>query len=224
MHLFLCLFGLYAALAVGDVGSEGRQSAEQCLAVTLNLGPVLERCSVSVVQCLTANVMGFGEIESIQELICPPTEARRNNIYDVLVGCTSQENADLVYSGICGSTELADGEVVLCTDAALQVNNGSAAKADCCSEPEASGTQCADELSKLVKDIGCCTGTVIFDAFFEECEEGAGIEALFQANNVTLPQLCDYPLYSPDSSPANSSSFMIIALSISFIIIDIAGF
>ena len=208
MRFFLYMFGLYA-VAVASIDTVAkRQSSEQCLAITANISPVLMECMESVDKCLTSDVMGFGQIEAIQSFICPPTKAVRNNIYNVVVGCTDQEYADLLWSGICGSTNQSNGDVVLCTDAALLVNNGSAAKAACCNVD--SGPQCANELRQFSSDVGCCTATVIFDAYFDECENGAGLDAMFLANNVSVPSLCDYPLYS--STPSDNIPNIILIM------------
>jgi hypothetical protein len=194
-RLVLLVFGLCAVATAAEDDAFKRQFGDPCAAITANIGNL--DCSESTVECLeSATATGLGSVAAIQQLICPATELVRTNIYDVLVSCEGQVYADTVYAGLCGSTTIA-GDPVICTDAILSVNNGTSAKQACCGLGNAS--QCASELQQLSADLGCCTATIVLQLFLAECEDGQGLPALFQANGVTPPPLCDYPLYEPGS-------------------------
>ena len=192
-----------------------RQTDQQCLAVTSNIGRISGECEKSTTACITESTGdGIGTVPFIQDLICPPTKIVRENIYNVLVGCTSQANADIVYAGLCGSTSVNDTELA-CTDAIVRLNDGTAAKGVCCGGARTqfgSGSQCAGELVGLAEDVGCCTRSVVLQYFFRSCQVdggGSGLDALLQANGLELPPLCNYTIYEPAGGAAGvSASFM----------------
>ena len=177
--------------------TEKPEERSECTVITANVDQLRPMCADDIKTCLTATSMGFSTISAIQRIICPPSRGQRENIYDVLVSCTSQEEADLVFSGLCGNTTSPEKGVLLCTEAMLKINDGSAAKSACCSAGSGSGgsgSQCASELRQLSSDLGCCTPTIVVQYFFENCAAG-GIDVLLRNNGVERPQLCDYPVY-----------------------------
>ena len=196
---------------------EKPEERSECTVITANVDQLRPMCADDIKTCLTATSMGFGTISAIQRIICPPSRGQRENIYDVLVSCTSQEEADLVFSGLCGNTTSPEKGVLLCTEAMLEINDGSAAKSACCSAGSGSGgsgSQCANELRQLSSDLGCCTPTIVMQYFFENCAAG-GIDVVLRNNGVERPQLCDYPVYVGNSSAARSASmptFILLAM------------
>ena len=218
--LFLALPSL--ALAADTTLAERQSDSVQCTAITANIDPLSSSCAVSTTDCLQESSQGFGTIPAIQSLICPPTSGRRENVYDVLVGCTSQEYADLVYSALCGKTAV-NGTSFDCTDAILQLNDGKAAKLACCSSEGGSsgygsGSVCASELRKLSRDLGCCTATVVMQFFFAEtagCPVEGGLDQLLEENGVDRPDICDFPLYEEgDGAPGSGSAWLLPLLTL----------
>ena len=205
--VLLVLWICAVATAAGD-GIFKRQFGDPCAAITANIGSL--DCSESTVECLEETT-GFGTVSAIQQFICPPTKEVRETIYDNLVSCEGQTYADQVYAGICGNTTIA-GDQVPCTAAIPTVNNGTSAKEACCGS--GNGSQCASELQQLSSDLGCCTATIVFQIFLQECENGQGLAALFQANEVTPPPLCDYPLYEPGSGFRVAASVAAVSIGI----------
>ena len=192
-----------------------RQLGDACTAISTILGKL--DCSDSTTECIEGTTE-VGTIDAIRQLICRPDKITRENIYDTLVSCQGQASADLIYAGICGSTTIAGNEV-LCTDAILTVNNGISAKEACCGPGNAS--QCASELQQLSSDLGCCTATIVFQLYLQECEDGQGLAALFQANGVIPPPLCDYPLYEPGSGDDDGSGSFRVAASVAAVSIGV---
>lgn len=180
-----------------------RQESEECAAITANLGPILEPCKRSTRECLASTSGGFGTISFIQQLICPAEKSVRENIYDVLVDCRGQDYADLIYAGICGSMTTVNDTDVNCIDAILSINDGSSAKEACCQNSSDSESQCASALQRFSDDLDCCTATIAFQFYFQDC---GGLAALFQANQVELPPLCNYTIYSGSGSLAATGS------------------
>ena len=192
-----------------------RQTAQQCAAVTSNFDRIGTECEKNTTGCITeSSGTGIGTVPAIQQLICPPTKSIRENIYDVLVGCTSQRNADEIYAGLCGSTTADDGTDLACTDAIVRVNDGFAAKEACCDGTDSGdpdfgpGSRCAGELRRLANDLGCCTATVVLQFFFRRraVNGTTGLDALLQANGVERPELCDYPLYMGVSGEGSTTA------------------
>ena len=218
MRLVLLVLGLCSAAFAGEGENYKRQESLQCRAISNNIGPLLGPCAQSTKQCLST-----GDIDSVQDLICPPTKVKRETIYDVLVECQGQNYTDIVYAGICGSTTGADGEEVQCSEAILTINDGSAAKEACCGAGEVeavlvdvgSGSQCAEELRKLTSDVGCCTATIVFQFFFQECTEDRGLPGLLAAAQIDQPPLCTFPLYTgEDSALATGAGIIILAFTV----------
>ena len=208
-RVLLLVLGLCAAAIAEQGALDRRQESVQCEAITANIGPLLAACATSTVACLSASTAGIGNIVAIQELICPPTKSVRDNIYNTLVDCRSQDFADLIYASVCGSTTLESGETLLCTDAILTINDGSAAKEACCGDGSTGPvSQCADGLRNLTRDVGCCTASLMLQTFLQSCEtdDGLGLTALFDANQVDIPSLCDFPLYTEGSSSPPGST------------------
>ena len=205
MSRWVVILALLSLALAEDVGLSKRQTAQQCTAITSNIDRVGTECEKNTTGCITESTSdGIGTVPAIQQFICPPTKSIRENIYDFLVACTSQSNADEVYAGLCGSTTADDGKDLACTDAIVRVNDGFTAKEVCCDGGTdsggtdfGSGSRCASELRGLADDLGCCTATVVLQFFFRRCAVNGttGLDALLQANGVERPELCDYPLY-----------------------------
>ena len=218
MGLVYFVLGLSAVAAIARGGGEWealsvskRASKDECDAITLNIQPLLGSCGTDLRTCLDASK--FGAVSFIQAAICPVTKSVRENIYDILVACEGQAYADLVYAGVCGNTTLSNGDVVLCTDAILSVNDGSAAKAACCSDSSGSGSgksNCASELQRLADDLGCCTATILFQFYLMECE--GRLAGVFLANSVDQPPLCNYTVHAGTPIPAASGATVIALL------------
>ena len=188
-----------------------RQTEQKCSTVTLNIDRIAAECEKSTTACLTESQNSIGTVSFIQGLICPPTKLARELFYDVLVGCTSQSNADIVYAGLCGNVTMDDGEMRPCTNAVLRLNDGSAAKTACCEGTETefgSGSQCASELRRLTEDVGCCTAAAPLHYFFLSCkvDGNTGLDALLGATGVGRPELCNYTLYEPGGADRVSGS------------------
>lgn len=197
MLVIIVVFALSVAATTGQPAGT-RQSAE-CAIVESNIGKILGPCRRSARECLQSSSTDVGGVDAIYNLLCPPTKGQVV-LYDLIEGCKGKEYAELAFSGVCGTT-IANGTGMKCTDAILSVNDGSAAKNACCSQDsnvDGSGSRCASELKRLSSDLGCCTGTIVFTIYLEECE--GGLPGVFQANQVDVPPLCNYTMYSGAAS------------------------
>ena len=166
-------------------GTEGvlrqRQNEDSvCKAISDNIDPILGPCRESARECLEAP--DIGSIGQIQELIC---SVRAENLRSALERCEGRVYADQVHGGVCGNKNSSTS----CVDAILTVNEGQEAKAACCGSASGSGDTCGRELKRLSRDVGCCTGTAVFQFFFAEC--GGGLDELFRGNELEVPPLCE---------------------------------
>lgn len=199
MLVIFVVFALSSVAATTGQPAGTRQSAAECAIVESNIGKILGPCRRSTRECLQSSSTDVGGVDSIYNLLCPPTKGQVV-LYDLIEGCKGKEYAELAFSGVCGTT-IANGTEMKCTDAIFSVNDGSAAKNACCnqdSNADGSGSRCASELKRLSSDLGCCTGTIVFTIYLEECD--GGLPGVFQANQVDVPPLCNYTVYNGASS------------------------
>lgn len=198
----LVIFVVFSLSVAATAGEPVVKRQAECAVVESNIGKILGPCRSSTRECLQSSTTDVGGIDGLYNLLCPPTKGQ-TVLYDLIAGCRGKDYADLAFSGLCGSTTLVDGTEMKCTDAILAVNDGSAAKESCCSQDasaDGSGSSCARELKQLSSDLGCCTGTIVFNIYLQECEGGHGLPGLFQNNQVDIPGLCNYTMYSGSAS------------------------
>ena len=211
---------MFIVLCLALIATPGN-CQDDCNLVRVGIDPILAPCRTSVEAC----VEDGADFERFSTIFCRG-EARFQ--FENFLRCEGRPFTDQIFAGICGGpscagpnqtfSECAPGVGERCyEDAVVSRNNGTAAFEAClCSnDSQASANpvcpaECAQELERLVEDVGCCVNSAVYSFYFGTCgdspDEGTDFQAnvcvlssLFVACDVTLPESCLHP-FSPTST------------------------
>ena len=193
----------FVAIYTSAIGLVAR-GQDDCADVETGLKPILDPCTRSVAECVTAqNLKALGAIFCL-----PKAEMQFNNFNK----CTSRNFSDQLFGALCGGSDCSGtgGACVAGDILCYQIvdrNNATKVFEECnCASPspdqQCPSVSCKESLEELVEDVGCCTNSLLYAFFLNECKVNSpgstlftqdGLARLFVACNVTYPSACRHP-------------------------------
>lgn len=193
---------------------------DDCNNVDIGLESILAPCSQSVTECVTAR-----NLAGLSEIFCIP-KARMQ--FENFNRCTNGNFSNQIFGALCGGSECM-GAGGICGTADMKcfemvdVNNATEVFKDCMCDSPPSPNQnqlscpsstCKNSLQELVRDVGCCTNTVLYVFYLNSCVRSPssstftqdGLGRLFEACDIPFPSSCPHLFSALSGSPSGSRS------------------